>query len=338
MKNLIFFLFILNCFPLLAQEPTPLKDEPGTWKYSYLNDGNTKMYAQQFGMSAADMGIFKTKLDRMVEILHLNPVFAEPRGFNASVESRPFAPHDYKKNSGYYGYVGEINLRLPMWFESKGRKYTQNIEPPRTTVYINHISLLKNSTFSVPSLQVSKGSGSANSGKTGNQRDAAEVLKDICKPMQIKQLAPGVFLYDYAIVFIKPGAKLFLPLTVGEAFRRMIAYYEAATVEEPYNEFILNGIKEDYSNYSPDQLNQPAYFGGETSGITAEENNDPLMLFNNDFFDRTLPKTAVQAIVFPINADYFREPSDFAPNSVGFMRINEFLHSLDVEAIAGMIE
>ncbi len=337
MKNLLLFLLIFINFPLMAQEPTPLKDEPGTWKYSYLDDANTKMYSQQFGMTAAESVVFKTKLDRLVEILHRNPVFAEPRGFNALVESRPFAPHDYKKNSGYYGYVGEINLRMPMWFESKGRKYTQNIEPPRTTVYLNYVALLKNSTFSVSSLKSGKGGGT-NAGKTVNQRDVAEMLEDICKPMHIEQLAPGVFLYDYAIVFMKPDAKLYLPLSVGEAFSRMIAYYEAAAIEEPYNEFILTGIKEDFARYSPEQLKLPAYFGGTSSGITAEKNNDPLMLFNNDFFDHTLPKTAVQIIVFPINADYFREQSDFAPNSVSYKRINQFHHSLDIEAIVGLLD
>jgi hypothetical protein len=39
-----------------------------------------------------------------------------------------------------------------------------------------------------------------------------------------------------------------------------------------------------------------------------------------DFLDRNMPKTAVQMIVFPIDDDYFRKESDFAPNSVGSLR------------------
>lgn len=336
MKNLTTtLLLILTCGQLMAQEPTPLKDEPGTWKYTYLNDGNTAQYTKQLGMTTAESALLKTKVDQLVELLHRNPVLTNPRGFNASVEARPFYPYDLKKLPERYGYIAEINFRFPMWFESKGRKYTQNIEPPRTTIYINHISILKNSTFSVPSLS---GSYTANAAKNGPGRTPSEVLKDICKPMKIRELAPGVILYDYAIVITKPGRALFLPLTVDEAYHRLIAYYEAATAEDPYNEMLLNGIREEYASVTPKYREAPAYFGGMFSGVTPDENDDPLMLFNNDFFDRTLPKTAIQAIVIPIDSDYFREDSDFAPNSVGFLRINQLLHSLDVEELAKMIE
>lgn len=308
---------------LFAQEPIALAGEPGSWSYKYLNDANTGMYSQKFGMSAKEVTDFKGKMDKLVEVLHHNPVFANPRGFDADVESRPYYPHDFIKHPENYGYIGEINFRLPQWFNSKGKKYKQTIEPPRTTVFFNHLSILKRSAFSVVPV--------------GNDKLSAQLVNDICKPMVIKELAPGVILYDYAIVFTKPGRSLFVPCTVGEAYKRLIAYYESALKTEPYYDVFLNPLKEGHAQLTPAELNMPAYFGGMT-GITWEKNNDPLMLFNNDFFDRSKTKTAVQAIVFPINSDYFRKTSDFVPNDVGFVRINEFLHSLDMEAISGVLD
>lgn len=329
MKKLYSFLLILVAGVAFGQDPVSLIDEPGTWTYGYLNDANTKMYIQQFGMSPKDVTDFKNKMDQLVEVLHRNPVFANPTGFDAAVESRPYYPHDYKKQAEYYGYVGEMNFRLPMWFESKGRKYKQTIEPPRMTVYFNQISFLRHSAFTVSDLKT---------GNTGtNKANPAALLRDVCRPMKIKDLAPGVVLYDYAIVFTKPGQELFLPCTVNEAFSRMINYYEAAQKEEPYYEMILTAAKEEYARLSESQLNSPAYFGG-MAGITSEKTDDPLMIFNTAFFDRNLPKSAVQAIVFPVDSDYFRTQSDFAPNSVGYKRINQLQHTLDYGAIEEIVD
>lgn len=316
-------LLVISHWTLSAQEPTPLPEEPGTWSYKYLNDANTLMYSKNFGMTPGEVAAFKVKLDKVVEVLHRNPVFATPLGFDADVESRPYCPHDFKKHPENYGYIGELNFRLPTWFFSKGKKYKQTIEPPRTTIYFNHLSILKRSSFSVVPV--------------GDDKRSADMVNDICRPMVIKELAPGVILYDYAIVFTKPGRTLFVPCTVGEAYKRLIAYYESAIKTEPYYDVFLNPLREGHANLTPGELNMPAYFGGMT-GITWEKNNDPLMLFNSDFFDRSKPKTAVQAIVFPINSDYFRKDSDFVPSDVGFVRINQFQHSLDYKAISEMLD
>lgn len=323
MKKLFLLLLLL---PLLASSqdlPVALADEPGTWTYGYLNDANTKMYAQKFGMTPTEMATFKGKLDRLVEIVHRNPVMANPRGFNAVVDSRPYYPYNFIKHPENYGYVGEMNFRLPQYFESKGRKYVQNIEPPRTTFYFNYIEILRHPAFGVVA-------------GANNSREA-ELANDICKPMVIKELAPGVTLYDYAIVFTKPGRKLYLPCTVGEAYNRIITYYESAIKEEPYYSVLLEPYKEEFNKLTPEQLKMTAYFGGP-SGITWRPSADTLMLFNNQFFDRTKPKTAVQAIIVPVNSDYFRKPGDFVPNDVGFKRIYELHHSLDLDAISAIIE
>lgn len=319
---LISFLTILSALSL-AQDPVALADEPGTWSYKYLNDANTTMYRQKFGMTEKESADFKLKLDRLAEILHRNPIMANPRGFDASVESRPYYPADFKDLTDNYGYIGEINLRLPQWFISKGRKYKQTIEPPRTTVYFNKTDFLKRSAFSVVA--------------TGSNKQATELVNDICRPMVIEELAPGVTLYDYAIVITKPGRKLFVPCTVGEAYNRLLSYYESAVNDEPYYSVLLDPIKEEHARLTPAQLNMPAYFGGP-SGITWQPNADTLMIFNKNFFDRTKPKSAVQVIAFPINADYFRKPTDFVPNDVGYLRIYQFQHSLDFGAISQILD
>lgn len=323
MRNTILIVLVFIQISLFAQDPIPLVDEPGTWSYKYLNDANTQMYSQKFGMSPKEVTDFKIKMDRLVEVLHHNPVFQNPLGFDVSAESRPFYPADFSKHPENYGYIGEINFRLPEWFMSKGKKYKQTIEPPRTTVYINNISFLRHSAF--------------NTVAVGNDKRLSDMVNDICRPMVIKELMPGVILYDYAIVFASPQRSLYLPCTVGEAYSRLMAYYEAASKTEPYYSVLLDPLKVEYGRLTPEQLKSPAYFGGMT-GITYVKNQDPLMLINNNFFDRGKPKTAVQAIVFPIDADYFRKESDFVLSNAGFRGINRFLNSLDVKAIESVIE
>ncbi len=314
-------LFSFQSFTLTAQDPSPIPDKEGTWSYAYLNDENTKMYSREFGMTPDEIVLFRQKLDNIVTVLQTNPVMANPKGIDPTVESRPLYPHGFKNYVQNYGYIGEINFRLCPWFNSKGKIYKQTIEPPRVSLYINHILLLKRSAFNV-------------GGPEGQEIAKAETLvNEICKPDMIKELGPGVILYDAAIVVGKPGKALYLPCSVEEAYKRLIAFYELASKKEPAYKVMLDGIRQEFTGITATQLKSPAYYGGMFSGITAEPNDAPLFLFNNNYFDRSKPKTAVQLVIFPIDADYFRKESDFVPNSVGFLRINQFLHSLDPAAL-----
>jgi hypothetical protein len=169
-------------------------------------------------------------------------------------------------------------------------------------------------------------------------KKAENLVNEICKPDRIRELGPGVTLYDAAIVVGKSGKFLYLPCTVEEAYKRLIAFYELAAGKEPVYKVMLDGIRQEMKGVQAAQLKSPAYFGGMFSGITAEPNDSPLFLFNNNYFDKNKPKTDVQLVVFPIDADYFRKESDFAPNSVGYLRINQFLHSLDTDALGKFID
>jgi hypothetical protein len=319
-------LLLSLAFTLTAQDPAPIPDKAGTWTYGYLGDENTKMYTVQFGMTPDEISVFRQKLDDIVNVLHQNPVMANPRGVDPTVESRPLYPHGFKNHPQNYGYIGEINFRLCPWYNSKGKVYKQTIEPPRVSLYINQITMLKKSAFNV-------------AGPEDPEIAKAEIrVNEICKPDRIRELAPGVTLYDAAIVVGTPGKPMYLPCSVEEAYKRLIAYYELAAKKEPAFGVMLDGIRQEYKGVSAAQLKSPAYYGGMFSGITAEPNDAPLYLFNNNYFDRGKPKTAVQLVIFPIDADYFRKESDFVPNSVGYLRINQFLHSLDPAVLVKFID
>lgn len=324
----ILFLFFLTVFsfPVTAQEPVALKDKQGTWTYAFLNDANTTMYAGKFGMTAQELAAYKDKLDRIVSALHQYPVMLNPKGVDPLVESRPIYPAGFKDYPGNYSYTGEIRFRMITWYESKGKIYRQTIEPPSHTVLINQIQRLKTSAFNVAGPEDQE------------VKKAEDLANDISLPMKIKELGPGVTLYDAALVVCKPGRSLYLPCTVGEAYKRLIAYYEAAAKKEPVFGVLLEPIRKEFSAIPPEKLKLPAYFGGEVAGITAVPNKDPLYLFNNEFFDRAKPKTDIQLIVFPIDADYFRKETDFVPNDVGFLRIYQFLHTLNADELVKLID
>jgi hypothetical protein len=309
-----------------SSDPVPLADKPGTWSYSFLNDANTKMYAEKFTMKPGELETFRQKLDRIVNDLHRNPVMADPKGIDPMAESRPLYPAEFEKHSQNYGYVGEINFRMCPWFSNNGKVYKVTIEPPRVSMYINRIMPLMKSAFNV-------------AGPEDPAVRKAEILaNEICKPEKIKELGPGVTLYDDDIVISDPKRQLYLPCSVEEAFKRLIAYYELAAKKEPAFGVMLTGIKQELTGLTAAQLKSPAYFGGMFSGITPQPNNDPLYLFNDNYFDRSKSKTAVQLVTIPIDADYFRKESDFVKTDLGFLRIYQFLHSLDIEAMQRWIE
>jgi hypothetical protein len=322
--SLLFFLTVLSC-SVSAQEPVAQRDKPGTWTYAFLNDANTTMYVGKFGMTAQELAAYKDKLDHIVNALHQYPVMLNPKGVDPLVQSRPYYMNGFK-DPMYYGYTGEIWFRLCPWFESKGKVYKQTIEPPSYMVLINQIQKLKTSAFNVAGPE------------DPEVKKAENRVNDICRPMKIRELGPGVTLFDGAIVVCKPDRSVYLPCTVGEAYKRLVAYYEAAAKKEPVFGALLEPIRKEFSAIPTEKLKGPAFFGGEVAGITAVPNKDPLYLFNNEFFDRSKPKTDIQLIVFPVDADYFRKETDFVPNDVGFLRIYQFLHALDAGQLVNLID
>jgi hypothetical protein len=100
---------------------------------------------------------------------------------------------------------------------------------------------------------------------------------------------------------------------------------------------VVEAIEKEKGVFSKEQLNGPAYYtSGNISGVTAVKNDSPLVRFNPDYFDKSLPRTSIQLIAvhtlteaFTVNCEY----SDLA-----HIRHFEFVKQFDGNALKALLE
>ena len=136
-----------------------------------------------------------------------------------------------------------------------------------------------------------------------------------------KEVVPGVRIYanGYIVVFNPNRPDFWVPVTVKEIMEANLAYYkvrkeideasDAKAVKEweklgfvPPGSFkvsVYDAIKKEYENFTSEELNSRAYYSsgdGSISCINANGEGWPVMRFNSECWDRTLPPSAVQFV------------------------------------------
>lgn len=276
-------------------------DAIGKWSYVYLNESKGSYRSDaNYVLSPAELQTFKNKINAVVETLHQNPVTVAPVGFEASITAGIFANmYLYKYNvSNLAGKIpqAEIILRFcPLHREiATGRIIKDCMEVEHCDVWLNCIDRTATLYGGNPEEHLDK--------RSAIDEAAAKMNAVFQAPEPFKQLANGVTLYTNAVmVFAKPDRPYWLPVTAGEYFDLKIKYWTLQSEKEG-NRLFLDMLLQEKENFSAADLQKPAYNGeNPASLITVIPNNRPYMRFNQNYFDKQLPRTAVQLITVKLN-------------------------------------
>ncbi|MCU0607495.1 MAG: hypothetical protein MUF78_08800 [Candidatus Edwardsbacteria bacterium] len=279
-------------------------------------------------MTSAEAAAFKPKLDRIAEIFHQNPVLKDPKGFDARVTARIFYPYEWGTYPQEYGFVGEVRVFLEYWFEWKGKVVKQTIEPPQFTAFVNNYQVLMHGPYSQ--------SGEGDPAITA----AAAKLRELLAPEKVRELGPGVTRYTNLIVVSDPQRPLYLPVTVGEVFSRQLSYWRLLVKKDKYMKPMLDMIEQEWATVDPGDKGQPAYHALNAAYVSAQPNNRAVVRFNPDYFDRTLPRTAVQLVTIPVPDDMdVRKDADFlGQGACGYLRLYQLARAHDPAALRALID
>ena len=101
-------------------------------------------------------------------------------------------------------------------------------------------------------------------------------------------------------------------------------------------------IKKEYESFTPGELNSLAYYNGsdETiSCINAREEGWPVMRFNPECWDRTLPTSAVQFVSMVYKPRSKDELDDFyKANNNAYDYVGLFVNAMPVEKLRELIQ
>lgn len=325
------------------QKYQPAPDATGKWVYTYLNEpaGSYRSDAN-YVLSAAELAAFRKKINAVVEILHSNSVAQHPVGFNPTIQAGIWV------NASQVNYkpaltagripVAEIVLRFCILHKETA---TGNLRPD--CMEVEHCDVfLNNLSHTIPAMVYSNHLLSA----SDTPRDSAfkKLNAVFTAPQMVKSLAQGVTLYDNGVI-IAAGTQrpYWLPVTAGELFDLQVRYWTLASKEEG-NTLMLDMILEERKSFSEAQLRMPAYYGEHPASlITVQPNTMPYMRLNPAYFDKTIPRTALQLITVKVNKDilvpgFNKESYRQGEHYMDILRYYEFSNAIDGGQLRSLLD
>jgi hypothetical protein len=278
-------LLILGVLPLMlfSQFGGSLREKPGTFEILRRTD----YAAAECGFSKADVTANLPKLIEIVTAIRKNPVLSDIKGFNG--RARIYNVVCYPLTS--YGVPARISFEFSSFFKNKNGEVVFNaIEPPCWSLFTNQVYPID----------------------AGFRADIFD--RDACfftVPLKKRTIQPGIDLYGDECIVIYDASRpdYWIPVTVEEAFSAARAFNnkEKDPVAAAYLKQFLDS---EYAEFEASDLSKPAFFGGNLSRVSAsagmmgQDSIFPrIMKVNPAYWNKSLPKSAVQFITLRYNQD-----------------------------------
>ena len=301
----------------------------------YLPEKQGKVILNQYSMNVAD------ELHRNVKhvaewFIQNAPVMTNPKGFDLWVYFTGYWNDKYKLQPGNYGRRGELNFDFRLFYREGGQR---TVEPPHWSFDINNTETGHGTNSNLPGWDNTKDPESLEK----PMDKAAAYLNDLFRVFPfVREIAPGVKLYGGGnlIVFNPDRPPFWLPVTVREVANMKLAYYSLIEVH------LLPYLKEEIAKLTEEQLNAPAFSGNEELFVLnvhpelddkTNENGGQMMRFNPEYWDRSLPPTAIQFMTLYYPERGQAEKDEFFKNNGYPIFGDVVMNSIRLEDLAGLI-
>ena len=307
---------------------------PGQWDFSFLKEAKGGFHSEEnYSLTPAELTEFKQKMTDIAEAIHQNPVMKNPVGYSPTVIAYLFADmykYDYKTEPlKDKRPIGEMEFKFcPLHADKTGKVFKNCIEVSKAILDINSPWAL------CPSFNNYK--------LTGTKAELYDLYTNpylvftVLPP--IKKFDNGIILYDDGTLVIPHNKRpYFTPVTVKEMFEMIIPFWEEDAKKQG-NTIFIDMVKQEYAAVPKDKLNLPAYMSQNPfSQVGWEPSDRPYYRFNPDYFDKTLPRTAIQLITIKVDWDLYVRG---IPAELGMdvKRHREWLKQLDLEKLRSFIE
>lgn len=297
-----------------SKEPPLLPEKQGTFEFLSRTDYTDP----QCGFSDAEIKENLKEIAAVVGTMRTNPVLTDLKGFDG--RARIYTIHC--SDTGADGIPSRISFEFASWFLGKdGKPARILIEPPGWDLIINKVKYGYDTIEGEPNY--------------------------FMIPENMRTIRPGIDLYNGEVyVIYNPGRPAYwLPVTVRDCHARIIAKWKKEP--DPISAgYMLKFIEQQYAAFPKSDLDKPAYYGSKAGNppnimsITADATGVPIMRVNPDYWNRKLPRSAIQFIYCRINGnrDYIRRQKEecLKVNSISY-GLYRFLETLDVGTVESLL-
>ena len=301
----------------------------------YLPDKPGKWILNQYSMNEADA--FHRNVKTVAEWFHKNAaVMNNPKGFDLWVYLTGYWNDKYNKQPGNYGRRCELNFDFRMFYREGG---IWKVEPPHWSFEINNTEAGHGTNSNLPGWDNTQDPASLEI----PMDKAAANLNDLFRTFPlVRDIAPGVRLYGGGnlIVFNPDRPPFWIPVTVREIANYKLEYYKYKEVH------LLPYLKVEIAKLTEADMSSPAYSGNEELFVLNvhpiledqdKETGGKLMRFNPDYWDRSLPPSAIQFMSLYYPERTVDEKADFYKYNGYPIFGDVIMNSIRLEDLAGLI-
>jgi hypothetical protein len=271
---------------MLAQELPLILDKPGTFEIL----SRTDYVSPECGFTKAEINANILKIKDVVNSVRKNPVLSDIRGFDGRARIYNVGCDE----DGKYGVPSRISFEFASWYRNKdGTESRGFIEPPEWTLIINKLKPTANRwVFSAD--------------------DIAGDRSYFIVPLEKKTTEPGIDVYggECYVIYNPDRPQYWLPVTIKEVYMGIIESFKKKARDTTGRKYMIDLLTKEYNDIPESDLNKPAYYGGKETivGISPTANFPPIVRVNPAYWDRNLPKSAIQFLYFRSipNKEYHR--------------------------------
>ena len=340
-RILIGIVFSLFASIVFAQEPELVLDKKGDFK---IVEWGVYTNCMDCGITKSESSENYSKLTALANSFRVNPVLKDIKGFDCQVVLYSENMWDTQFR---YGIPSKMSIQFCYFFMNKdGKVGTATIEPPDFDVQINQLKSTMCGGFGFKVKDNVKDADNPNFNQKKWEKAAEKTREIFFTPGKKENLMPGIDRYasETVIIYHPDRPDYWVPVTIREVFEALIEFY-AYDPDNYTSEMTLKILKEEYALYSEDERNKYAYLGGRgsvpLSNVGVEVNDVQVMRVNKEYWNKNLPRSAIQILSFNLLADkerHKREAAEKLKNNGGSYHVSRFLEALDIKPLQAFIE
>lgn len=321
-----------------AQDYPLIPDHPGTFEvidwgvYTHYDCGFTK----------TETTANYQKILGITELVRKNPVFTNQKGFNCYV-------YVFTRNCPdkfAYGIPSSLRFDFGDWFMDKGQAKVYKIEPPSWSVVVNSLEHVFGGNFS---LGASKPTEKTKEGFNYEKwKSVSDKLSEcIYIPGQKEELGNGIDRYasELIIVYNPERPPYYLPVKFREIAELLIDYWKLHP-DKIQSDMMLEMIEAEYARFSEAERDGWAYNNtyderSPVLKITTIPGPQPVVRLNPEYWNKKLPRSAIQILSFNRLTDtnrYTLQKEEWLKLGSPGYSLNRFLEALDINTLVPAID
>jgi hypothetical protein len=322
-----------------AQDKILLKEKPGTFKITYgtLNGQGLDQYNKSCSYTKAESDAATKNLVSLVDIFRRYPVLKDIKGFNGEA----YLNGGRCDTKFGYGLPSTVKFYFKTWSLRKGKEVQWISEPPEWRFEINMTEKFCSYGFNVSDYSNTYNPTNPAFSEKGANSSAVALREIFFLPGVKEEVSPGIDRYgDNLILFNPDRPEYWNHVTIREAFRLLIDYYKQLP-DKIQVETIVPMLENEFSNFSETEKDGLAYFGSQesVSRIGSVKNETPVMGPNPGYWDRKLPRSAIQFmwLEIPKKEEVKRLLDTNLKEESGYYYVYRLLYELDVKDLLPVI-